>query len=197
MTDYTELKRLAEAALRNWPDSKLLERPEYERFIDAARPDVVLALITENDRLNTECKQLILLEHNGGTVEAATNLLAERDQLKAEQASLNAQVDTLTEWYLNALKDAEAICKDCDQLRTEVAGLRTGYEAYERVNAELKAEVERLDKLLIDASGTLRKASSWICREVEAGTKSATHWAIRLRETADQIDTALGQGGQS
>lgn len=143
MTDYTELKRLAEAALRNWPDSKLLERPECERFIDAARPDVVLALITENDRLNTECKQLILLEHNGGTVEAATNLLAERDQLKAEQASLNAQVDTLTEWYLNALKDAEAICKDCDQLRAEVAGLRTGYEACERVNAELKAECAR------------------------------------------------------
>lgn len=29
-----------------------------------------------------------------------------------------------------------------DQLRAEVAGLRTGYEAYERVNAELKADVE-------------------------------------------------------
>ncbi|MBY8953849.1 hypothetical protein J1G36_18315 [Pseudomonas carnis] len=84
-----------------------------------------------------------------------------------------------------------------DQLLAEVAGLKTGYEAFERVNAELKAEVERLDKLLIDASGTLRKASSWICREVEAGTKSATHWAIRLRETADQIDTSLGQGEQS
>ena len=31
-----------------------------------------------------------------------------------------------------------------DQLRAEVAGLRTGYEAYERVNAELKAENEAL-----------------------------------------------------
>jgi len=29
-----------------------------------------------------------------------------------------------------------------DQLRAEVAGLKTGYEAYERVNAELKAENE-------------------------------------------------------
>lgn len=33
-----------------------------------------------------------------------------------------------------------------DQLRAEVAGLKTGYEAYERVNAELKAEVEELRK---------------------------------------------------
>lgn len=33
-----------------------------------------------------------------------------------------------------------------DQLRAEVAGLRTGYEAYEQVNAELKAEVEVLRK---------------------------------------------------
>ena len=31
-----------------------------------------------------------------------------------------------------------------DQLRAEVAGLRTGYEAYEQVNAELKAEIEAL-----------------------------------------------------
>lgn len=30
-----------------------------------------------------------------------------------------------------------------DQLRAEIAGLKTGYEAYERVNAELKAECAR------------------------------------------------------
>lgn len=51
MSDYSELKRLAEAALRNWPDSKLFERPECERFIDATRPDVVLALISEVEGL--------------------------------------------------------------------------------------------------------------------------------------------------
>lgn len=33
-----------------------------------------------------------------------------------------------------------------DQLRAEVAGLKTGYEAYEQVNAELKAENERLER---------------------------------------------------
>ena len=39
---------------------------------------------------------------------------------------------------------AQVLLTERDQLRAEVAGLRTGYEAYERVNAELKAENERL-----------------------------------------------------
>lgn len=39
---------------------------------------------------------------------------------------------------------AQALLIERDQLRAEVAGLRTGYEAYEQVNAELKAEVEKL-----------------------------------------------------
>jgi len=35
-----------------------------------------------------------------------------------------------------------------DQLRAEIAGLKTGYEAYERVKAELKAECEALRNAL-------------------------------------------------
>ena len=49
--DTTELKKLAEAAQDNWPGSKIFERPECERFIDSARPDVILALIADNERL--------------------------------------------------------------------------------------------------------------------------------------------------
>jgi len=37
-----------------------------------------------------------------------------------------------------------------DQLRAEIAGLKTGYEAYEQVNAELKAEVEKLGSELAE-----------------------------------------------
>lgn len=58
MSDYGELKKLAEAAVRNWPDSKLFDRPECDRFIDAAHPDVVLALIADYDRLEQECERL-------------------------------------------------------------------------------------------------------------------------------------------
>lgn len=50
MSDYAKLKELAEAAKRNWPDSKIFDRPECERFIDSARPDVVLELIADAER---------------------------------------------------------------------------------------------------------------------------------------------------
>lgn len=39
---------------------------------------------------------------------------------------------------------ADRLWQEVEALKAEVAGLRTGYEAYERVNAELKAEVEAL-----------------------------------------------------
>lgn len=54
-------------------------------------------------------------------------------------------------------------------------------------------ELKALLKLASDTALDLRKASSWICREVEAGTTSATHWAIRLREQADKIDAAMSK----
>lgn len=41
----------------------------------------------------------------------------------------------------------KTVVAERDQLRAEVAGLKTGYEAYERVNAEMKAEVGALRKL--------------------------------------------------
>ncbi|TLG88741.1 hypothetical protein FEM54_25120 [Pseudomonas edaphica] len=98
MTDNTELKRAASASKNwggevgegRWYAAECFKRPYFSaqdaEFIAACDPGRVLALIAENERLNTECKQLILLEHHGGTVEAATNLLAERNQLKAENA---------------------------------------------------------------------------------------------------------------
>ncbi|EGH43282.1 hypothetical protein [Pseudomonas syringae] len=41
-------------------------------------------------------------------------------------------------------------CQDSEvsRLRVELAGLKTGYEAYERVNAELRAECEALREIM-------------------------------------------------
>ncbi len=99
MTDYTELKLLAEACVavgeylpgEAWEEDRSYCQAEVA-FLEFAP---VLALIAENERLNAECKQLILLECYGGTAEAAIKLLAERDQLKAENEALNTAIEDL------------------------------------------------------------------------------------------------------
>lgn len=91
-------------------------------------------------------------------------VVEERDQLKAENeifeegmrslastlgaGGYNAETLTATQlvekvqWGVDHLADTSGHL--ADQLRAEVAGLRTGYEAYEQVNAGLKAENQRL-----------------------------------------------------
>lgn len=64
-------------------------------------------------------------------------LIAENERLETERAELwRGKRD------VEATRDTKSAV--IAELRAEVAGLRTGYEAYERVNAELKAENERL-----------------------------------------------------
>lgn len=193
MSHNAELKQAAEGAVNagnHWG-----RRDSFERQLaKLATPEAVLALIAENEELG---RYLCTCRDCGGEGALHTGDWHSYGHMEPPEPVMEKCGECDGTGLLGEIQDLYQVITERDQLRAEVAGLRTGYEAYERVNAELKAEVERLDKLLIDASGTLRKASSWICREVEAGTKSATHWAIRLRETADQIDTALGQGEQS
>lgn len=77
MTDYSELKRLAEAALPYGAD---------EKFEAAARPEAVLALIAENERLSGECE--------GCPMSVAEELRVERDKLKAENERLRLALES-------------------------------------------------------------------------------------------------------
>lgn len=54
---------------------------------------------------------------------------------------------------------ADRLWQEVEALKAEVAGLKTGYEAYEQVNAELKVENERLDNAL---SITDAAAQKWL-----------------------------------
>lgn len=77
-----------------------------------------------------------------------------------------------------------------DQLRAEVAGLKTGYEAYERVNAQLKAEVEKLRKSLLDAA-----------EEIDAWGSYASDYFQEKHDLAGCVAkfhaAAMGKGEQS
>ena len=195
MTSHTKLKLAAETVKQAYAD--LCERGGDElagawnaaelAYDDAARPDVVLALIAENDRLSQTVESLIQMERATGN---------------------------------RAIEYAGK----CDDLKAEVAGLRTGYEAFERVNAELKAENEALrkdadkwksvkhagDQLLADEGG----AAIWsacsrvlisIASELNSGRSVVTEEGVTIgdteigdwRVTVERIDAAMGKGEQS
>lgn len=102
---------------------------------------------------------------------------------------------------------AQVLLTERDQLRAEVAGLRTGYEAYERVNAELKAELERLNKeregkVLCDLElfETLRDSAN--TEADEHRQCMATYRPLRqasldsVVKKCDELLAAMGQGEQ-
>ncbi|BCQ68219.1 hypothetical protein PEQA60_22090 [Pseudomonas sp. Eqa60] len=135
MTDYTELKRLAEDAIQhsekigehdwyheNEVRSLLLSSTEDAQFVSNARPEVVLALIAERDRLKAENDSVRKhWQNESNNVQA---LMAEVLRLKAENERLEGALE---------FKKIDA---------------KTYREASER----FQAENEALRKLLLDAS---------------------------------------------
>lgn len=130
-----------------------------------------------------------------GPVEDFEALAAERDQLKdaiatPESVFINLKAGKIPKPFLRSMIDlyGEVVNGEDAQL-LEISKLRAESD-------QLKAENELLRKLAGKNSSELRKASAWICRAVEVGTESATHWAIRLNKNADLIDATIGEGGQ-
>lgn len=123
MSQYTELERRAKAATGIEDVS--------------VAPDVLLELIAENERLESEA------------VYSAAGFDAARDEIA--------------------------------RLKAEVAGLKTGYEAYERVNAEMKAEWEvarmRIKEMdLLFGRYILAMRSALIEEEHGKGAAAAMEW---------------------
>ncbi|WP_122846299.1 hypothetical protein [Pseudomonas viridiflava] len=75
-----------------------------------------------------------------------------------------------------AQKVVDAAEDELSDLRAELAGLKTGYEAYERVNAELRAECEALRK---DAS-----RMDWMERQIP-DVRSQTDVAMSKEQSHD------------
>lgn len=138
MTDYTELQaELETKKAAGW------------QCTDGLSIDTVLALIAENEALS---KRIFVNDVvYGPKAELRWNALsAERDELKAE-------VERLKSVGHEFCDELQAAGIERETLKAELAGLRTGYEAYESVKKGLKAEVEALkdeiatdDKLIAD-----------------------------------------------
>lgn len=175
MSDYTDLQKAAEYAAQDV--TKFADEGEemraLQQFHEEVDPETVLVLIAENQALKGPhdwlaedlIKELVdnaqAIQENaddGEEDEFVIVLLAAAQRIRRQEANIEKlKADVVLSakaadcWdRLNIQNKAlsDSFRNERDQLRAEVAGLRTGYEAYEQVNAELKAEVEKLRKEL-------------------------------------------------
>ena len=198
MTDHSELKRLAEAATPGpwYQHGGIMQVLSHDcetvcetfeddgecpdaQFIAAANPAAVLALIAENERLQQREQDL------SASVKYWFNACGG----KQFEAGVK-HADEAASKYID-----EHWRRQRDQLRAENAGLRTGYEAYERVNAELKAEVEGLRKALTSSREFLMRDAK--VRRMTDGSRHISPMFPLRKLVMEQIDAALGQGEQS
>lgn len=138
MSQYDELKRLAEAAQED-PNSPYLPCPVA--FMNAATPSVVLSLIAENEELG---RYLCTCRDCGGEGSLHTGDWNSYSPMEPPEPVMEKCGECDGTGMLGEIQDLYQVITERDQLRAEVAGFKTGYQAYEQVNAELKAENEVL-----------------------------------------------------
>lgn len=111
------------------------------RYYAAANPSAVLALIAENEELG---RYLCTCRDCGGEGALHTGDWHSYGHMEPPEPVIEKCGECDGTGLLGKIQDLYQVITERDQLRAEIAGLRTGYEAYEQVNAELKAEIERL-----------------------------------------------------
>jgi hypothetical protein len=175
------------------------------RYYAAANPSAVLALIAENEALKGPhdwlAEDLIkeLVDNVQAIQENADDgeddpfvivLLASASRIRRQEANI------------------DKLRAENERLKAENAGLKTGYEAYEQVNAELKAEVEGLrrereGKVLCDLElfETLRDSAN--TEADEHRQCMATYRPLRqanldsVVKKCDDLLAAMGKGEQA
>ena len=168
--------------------------------VTTAKDRQISALIAENERLKNRLEVDPRHDYDGiSTRDATVKVLDEQvDQLKAENERLRADYAGLARF--NPEWDRVAAAQDSVrehmemvvQLKAEVAGLKTGYEAYERVNAELKAEVEGLRKIISDSATSCGAAVS-----VECTLDFMKHLPVEIFSVISKLRNALAECADS
>ena len=168
--------------------------------VTTAKDRQISALIAENERLKNRLEVDPRHDYDGiSTRDATVKVLDEQvDQLKAENERLRADYAGLARF--NPEWDRVAAAQDSVrehmamvvQLKAEVAGLRTGYEAYERVNAELKAEVGALRQIISDSATSCGAAVS-----VECTLDFMKHLPVEIFSVISKLRNALAECADS
>lgn len=112
-----------------------------------------------------------------------------RQQTSEELAAHMRYLQGLPGWH-DPL--ADRLWQEVEALRAEVAGLMTGYEAYERVNAELKAEVGALRQIISDSATSCGAAVS-----VECTLDFMKHLPVEIFSVISKLRNALAECADS
>ena len=197
MTDCTDLQKAAEYAAQD--TIKFADEDEemraLQQFHEEVDPETVLALIAENEELG---RYLCTCRDCGGEGALHTGDWHSYGHMEPPEPVMEKCGECDGTGLLGEIQDLYQVITERDQLRAEVAGLKTGYEAYERVNAELKAENEVLKKRIDDMSPfkgaplTGPDLKCLACGEYHYGLQGLPCPNMRITASA-----ALGQGEQS
>lgn len=180
VADHSELRRLAEACgtlnwrfqQGNWTEYAIRDDHGYiatmrvgspkqagpdpdreakAKFLGAVTPGAVLALIADNERMKTlrskterEFAQELEVWRRGPS---CWNY-GDTGEVHDIVGEWRGKCDCFAAQFIDATQKR-------DQLRAENAGYKTGYDAYEQVNAGLKAEVDGLRKALAECANSL------------------------------------------
>ena len=172
---------------------------DNERLTKAVGLQVIRRFVGDDDQKNID-------ELVAAGIQVDKELIV---QLKAENERLAAACERVEQIIIVECK-AASLAKvranlleaNRDQLRAEVAGLRTGYEAYERVNAELKAENEELRAnsslvVLLPELDSVLEDLEIHGQHSDQGYRKLKDWYRKVDLACKAIDAALGRGEQS
>ena len=121
-----------------------------------------------------------------------------RRQFYSHAQVLLADHDSARKHWENESNNVQALMDEVARLKAEIAGLKTGYEAYEQTVKELRAEVEALRKER-DARHPFKpfhEPSIGFTGCVICGVYT-DHGGLPCPKTRATADAAMGQGEQS
>ena len=160
--------------------------------------EVALELLAENERVKA---RLCVCRDCDGQGEVYSGHSSYQGHNQPPEPDMDVCGTCGGDGVLGTLEDFESLAAERDQLRAEVAGLKTGYEAYERVNAELKAENEELRAnsslvVLLPELDSVLEDLEIHGQHSDQGYRKLKDWYRKVDLACKAIDAAMGNGEQ-